>query len=225
MARVGLMTATVILLIVLVTSFIIALLVGISLLNGSGRPDSFTSNLIAVVVSSVVFVGSLVAIIAIRPYTTGPANFKPSYGQIAPMEADQPFEVRYQRYLWGRSLRGKGTAQFGPQGLTVTGHIEPHALFQVGVVFALTFLPLIFFNFGLGIIPALAIAYYVGRKKFSRTFDYHRLGAPVAKGRRLTLRSDETPRQIDLVVARVDGERLYREVQRYFPAAIGGWQG
>lgn len=224
-ARVGLALLGALLLIVLLVSFFIVFGVGMSLIRGTSMPDSFTTNLIAVAIAAVVCLGSLAGLIAIWPYTRGPVRFTPAYLPVAPTALGQPFEVRFQRYLWGRSMRGKGTAQFTPEGLTIAGHIEPHALFQLGVVLALTFLPAFFFNFGLGIIPALLIAYYVGRKQITRTIPYAALHGLEMKGRQLSVGSDEAPKRIALAVAPIDGERLYRELLPRFPAALGGWQG
>lgn len=223
--RAILMLVGALLLIVLLVSFFIVFGVGMSLLRGTSMPDSFTANLIAVTIAAVVCVGSLAALLAIWPYTRGPVRFTPAYPPVAPTALGQPFEVRFQRYLWGRSMRGKDTAQFTPEGLTIAGHIEPHALFQLGVVLALTFLPAFFFNFGLGIIPALLIAYYVGRKKISRTIPYAALHGLAVTGRQISVVSDAAPKRITLAVAPIDGERLYRELLPRFPAALGGWQG
>lgn len=224
-ARLGLTFVTIVLLVALVISAILALLVGMSLINGTGKPGSETANLIAVVVASVVCIGSLVAVIAIQPYMQGPARFKPSYSPVAATALGQIFEVRFHRYLWGRSMRGKGTVEFTPDGLTITGHLEPNALFQLGVVVVLTVLPAIIFNVGLGIIPALIIAYYIGRKQISRGIPYASLGNLEVKGRQATVRCDGIPKSISFAVASVDGERLYRELLLRFPTALGGWQG
>lgn len=224
-ARLGMMAATILLLIVMLVSFFIAFGVGTSLASGHPLPDSFTTNLLTVSIAALVCVGSLAALVFIWPYMQGPARFTPGYGAVAASTLAHPFEVRYQRYLWGRSMRGKGTAQFTPEGLFIEGHVEPHALFQLGIVFTLTFLPLVLFGFGLGIIPALIIAYYAGRRKYSWTISYEGLHDVTVKGRQVALRTDGVPKRISFAVASADGERLYRELLPRFPGALGGWQG
>lgn len=122
-------------------------------------------------------------------------------------------------------MRGSGTVQFDADALTLAGHLEPNALFQFGVVLLITFLPLMLLGFGLGIISALIIAYYVGRKKITRAIPYGNLRDLQVKGSRVTFRSADTPKQISFVVAQVDGERLYYELLTRFPGALAGWMG
>lgn len=224
-ARLGLMTLAILLTIVMIVCFLVAFGVGSAVVRGDNLPDSTTTNIIMVAVTTGVGILSLAGLVLIWPYMQGPAHFKPAYGLVDPRGLGVPFEVRFQRYLWGRSMRGKGIVLFTPEGLSIGGNMEPHALFQLGVVLALTILPAIFFNFGLGIIPALLIAYYIGRKKISRTIPYSSLSALVVKGCQLTVRCDGTPKSISFAVAPSDGERLYRELLQRFPAALGGWQG
>ena len=224
-ARLGLMTLTILLTIVMVVCFLVAFGVGASLVRGDSLPDSTTTNIIMVAITAGVGILSLGGLVLIWPYMQGPARFTPIYGLVAPTAAGQLFDVSFQRYLWGRSMRGKGTVQFTPEGLSIAGNMEPHALFQLGVVLVLTILPAIFFNFGLGIIPALLVAYYVGRKKVSRTLPYANLSSLTVKGRQLTVRCDGTPKSTSFAVATTDGERLYRELLPRFPATLGVWQG
>lgn len=224
-ARLGLMTLTILLTIVMVVCFLVAFGVGSAVLRGDELPDSTTTNVIMVAITFGVGLLSLGGLVLIWPYMQGPARFKPTYGLVDPRGLEVPFEVRFQRYLWGRSMRGKGSVHFTSDGLIIGGHMEPHVLFQLGVVLVLTFLPAFFFNFGLGIIPALLIAYYIGRKKITRTIPYAALSGLSVKGRQLTVRADGVPKSISFAVAPSDGERLYRELLPRFPAALGGWQG
>jgi hypothetical protein len=122
-------------------------------------------------------------------------------------------------------MRGKGTAQFDADGLTYAGHLEPSGLFQIGIVLLVTFLPLFLFGIGVGIIPALIIAYYVGRKRVSQTVAYSDLRDLQVKGSRVTFRRTDAPKQVTFAVIPSDGERLYRELLPRFPAALGGWMG
>lgn len=224
-ARLGLMTLAILLTIVMIVCFLVAFGVGSSLLHGATLPDSTMTNIIMVAITAGVGLLSLGGLVLIWPYMQGPASFKPAYGQVNSRGLGVPFEARFQRYLWGRSMRGKGIVLFTPEGLTIGGHMEPHVLFQLGVVLILTVLPVVIFNFGLGIIPALLIGYYVGRKKISRTIPYANLSSLTVKGRQLTVRCDGVPKSISFAVAPMDGERLYRELLPRFPTSLGGWQG
>jgi hypothetical protein len=223
--RLGLMTLTILLTIVMLVCFLVAFGVGSAVLRGDNLPDSTTTNIIMVAITFGVGLLSLGGLVLIWPYMRGPVSFTPAYGLVDPRGLGVPFEVRFQRYLWGRSMRGKGSVHFAPDGLVIGGNMEPHALFQLGVVLALTILPAIFFNFGLGVIPALLVAYYIGRKQISRTVPYAALSGLTVKGRQLTVRVDGVPKSISFAVAPSDGERLYRELLPRFPAALGGWQG
>jgi hypothetical protein len=224
-AKLGLLFVCALLLIILLVSLLVVLGVSGELATGRTAPQNVTSNLIAVGVAAALLVGSLVGLIVLWPYTRAATRFTPSYGAIAPTSIGHPFEVKFQRYLWGRSMRGSGTVQFDADSMALAGHLEPNALFQFGVVLLITFLPLFLFGFGLGIIPALIIAYYVGRKNITRTIPYGDLRDLQVKGGRATFQCAGTPKQISFVVAQVDGERLYRELLTRFPGALGGWMG
>jgi hypothetical protein len=217
-----LLVCTVLLIVLLVTLFVV---IGVSgeLALGRSAPQNVTSNLIAVGIAFVLLVGSLAGLIVLWPYTRAATRFTPSYGAIPPTITGHPFEVKFRRYLWGRSLRGSGTVQFDADSLSYTAHLEPNALFQLGIVMLITFLPLFLFGFAIGIIPALIIAYYVGRKKITRLIPYGDLRDLQIKGSRVTFRCADAPKQLSFVVAQVDGERLYRELLPRFPAALGGW--
>lgn len=224
-ARLGLMTLVILLTIVMIVCFLVAFGVGSAVARGDNLPDSRTTNIIMVAITAGVGLLSLGGIVLIWPYMQGPARFKPGYGTVDPRVLGHPFEVRFQRYLWGRSMRGKGTVQFTPEGLFIDGHVEPHALFQLGIVFILTFLPMVLFGFGLGIIPALIIAYYAGRKKYNWTIHYAGLNNLTVKGRQVAARFDGVPKSISFAVDVTDGERLYRELLPRFPSTLGEWRG
>ena len=224
-AKLGLTFVCALLLISLIVSLLVTIGASVEIATGRTAPQNITSNLIAVGVAAALFVGSLVGLIVLWPYTRAATRFMPSYGAIPPTTVGQPFEVKFRRYLWGRSMRGSGTVQFDADALALAGHLEPSALFQFGVVLLITFVPLILFGFGLGIIPALIIAYYVGRKKITRAIPYSDLRELQVKGGRVTFRCADAPKQISFAVAQVDGERLYRELLARFPSALGGWMG
>lgn len=224
-ARLGLMLLGALVLIAAIVSFFIVFGVSLSLLGGTVPPGSITADVIAIMVATVVCIASVGGLLVIWPYLRGPARFTPAYGAVAPTTVAHPFEVRFPRYLWGRSMRGAGAVRFTPEALEISGHREPHILFQVGIVLVVTYLPLLFFGFGLGIIPALLIAYYAGRTHVTLTLPYTALRIESVRGRLVTLRTQESPKVIIFAVASVDGERLYRELQPRFPAALGGWLG
>jgi hypothetical protein len=224
-AKLGLTFVCALLLIILIVSLLVAIGVSVEIATGRTAPQNITSNLIAIGVAAALFVGSLVGLIVLWPYTRAATRFTPSYGAIAPTSIGHPFEVKFQRYLWGRSMRGSGTILFDSDTMTLAGHLEPNALFQFGIVLLITFLPLFLFGFGLGIIPALIIAYCVGRKNITRTITYSDVRDLQVKGGRVTFRCSEVPKQFSFAVAQVDGERLYRELLSRFPSALGGWMG
>lgn len=170
---------------------------------------------------SVVFLGSLGGLIALWPLSRLASGFTPSYGPIPAAAAGMPFEVRFSHSGLGRSLIGRGSIRFDADALRVSGVLSPSPLLQISVIVALTVVPLLLFSFGLGIFPALLIAYYVGRRRLDLTLPYQSLGALRVKGARLSLAAPGTPRRITLRVSPVDGERLYRELMLRYPAEIG----
>lgn len=223
-AKLGLTFLLALLVIVLLVSFFIVVGVGGILARGD-QPEDVQANTIAVMVAGGLFLGSLAATVALFPHTRALTRITPSYAPVPPMQAGHPFDTRFQRSFWGRSLRGKGTVRFDPDGLKVSGYMETHALIQLAIVALLTFLPLLLFGVGLGILPALLIAYYVGRRRIERTIPYSALSELSVKGCQVTARSSAAPTRITFAVAAADGERLYRELLPRFPAALGGWVG
>lgn len=224
-AKLGLTLVSALLLVILLVSLFVVIGVSGDLIRGGNTPQTVRSNLIAVGVAALLLVASLAGLIVIWPRTRSTTRFTPAYGAIPATTAGHPFEVRFHRYIWARSMRGKGTVQFQPDGLTFAGYLEPSGLFQIGIVLLVTFLPLLLFGIGLGIIPALIIAYYVGRKKVTQTVPYSELSDVQITGSRMTFSRADAPKQVSFAVAPTDGERLYRELLPRFPAALGGWAG
>lgn len=223
-AKLGLTFLLALLVIVLLVSFFIVVGVGGILARGDS-PDDVQANTIAVIIAGGFFLGSLAGAVAIFPQTRAITKITPSYAPVPPTQAGHPFDTRFQRSLWGRSMRGKGAVRFDPDGLKVSGYMETHALIQLAIVALLTFLPLLLFGIGLGVLPALIIAYYVGRRRIERTIPYSALSNLSVKGCQVTVRSSEAPTRITFAVAAADGERLYRELLPRFPTALGGWVG
>ena len=89
-------------------------------------------------------------------------------------------------------------------------------LIMIGAVLLLTIAPLVVFGFGLGVIPALLIAYYAGRKKLGLSIPYGDLREPRMNGCIATFGiPNSLPGKIVFAAAQIDGERLYREVQQH----------
>jgi hypothetical protein len=195
------------------------------LIQGPGPNDTVGSMLTVGMVLTGLVVISVGGLIALWPLGSAPTGFKPSYGAVSATATSLPFEVRYRRAGWGRMLSAKGTVRFDADNLQVAGMLTPSPIFQLTVLLVLTILPIILFQVGLGIIPALAIAYYVGRKRVELVLPYHSVSDVTVKGCLLRLRTPETPRQIALYVSATDGERLYRELESRYPTALGGWRG
>lgn len=224
-AKLSLLIVCAFLLIILLVSLFVVIGVLGELSGGRATPPDVPSSLIFLGVAFVLLVGSVIGLSKLWPLTRTVTRFTPSYGVIAPTTSAHPFEVRFHRYLWGRSMRGGGVVEFHPDGLNFSGYLEPSGFFQIGIVLLLTFLPIYFFGTGLGLIPALVIAYYVGRKKITLTIAYSELRDLQVKGCYLSFRYAGVPKQVTFAVAHVDGERLYRELLPRFPAALGGWIG
>lgn len=223
-AKLGLTFLLALLVIVLLVSFFIVVGVGGILARGD-QPDDVQANTIAVVIAGGLFLGSLAGAVALFPHTRATTRITPSYAPVPPTQVGHPFDTRFRRSFWGRSMRGKSEVRFDPDGLKVSGYMETHALIQLAIVALLTFLPLLLFGVGLGVLPALLIAYYVGRRRIERTIPYSALSELRVKGCEVTVRSSEAPTRITFAVAAADGERLYRELLPRFPAALGGWMG
>jgi hypothetical protein len=172
------------------------------------------------------FIGSIAGIIASFRAISSPAAFRPSYGQVAPDAFGQPFEVRFRRPTLGRALDGKGTVRFEDNQLMIDGTLAPSGWFQIAVLLVVTLVPLIVLGIGLGVIPALLLAFWLGKKRVTREIPYANIRDLTAKGCKITFHTEgEAPNTIVLSVAQTDGERSYRELAQHFPAALGGWTG
>jgi hypothetical protein len=194
------------------------------LIQGPGPRDTIGEMLTVGLVLTGVLAVSLFGVIKLYPYVSAPNRFTPSYGQVAPTLAGQLFEVRFQRPRWSRSFRGKGTLRFEADQLVIDGTLEPSGWFQIGIVVVVTLVPLLAFGVGLGILPALLLAFLLGKKKRSRTVPYASINDLVVRGCRATFTNPgDTPNKVALYVAQQDGERLYRELAQRFPAALGSW--
>lgn len=193
------------------------------IVKGPGPRDTIGSMIALGLGLTGVFAVSLFGLIKLFPLVSAPTSFKPSYGAIAADIAGHPFDVKYQRGGWGRSMSNKGTVRFDADGLLVEGYLTPSPLFQIGVVLIVTLIPLVVFGIGLGLLPALIIAYYAGRKKIAQPIAYAAVRDLTVKGCKVTLNNPGAqPGKLAFYVAMSDGERLYRELQGRFPASLIG---
>jgi len=216
-----LLTFVVVLLLIVVIVTLFTMIAALSsVIGGRSAPGNPNSSLIALLVSVVLFGGSLFGLIKLYPLVSAPTNFKPTYGAIPADMRGHPFEVRFRRNAWSRSFSGKGTIRFDADTLLVEGYLTPSALFQLGVVLVVTIIPIVVLGIGLGLIPALILAYFLGRKKLASNIAYVDIRDLGLQGCRVSfVNGDEIPRKVDFYVATPDGERLYREMQARFPAA------
>src|SRR5687767_9454259 len=101
-ARLGLMTLAIFLSIVMAVCLLVAFGVGSALVRGDELPDGRTTNIIVVAVTAGIGLLSIGGLVIMWPYLQGPPRFTPTYGLADPRAQGVPFEVRFQRYLWGR---------------------------------------------------------------------------------------------------------------------------
>ena len=210
-----------------ITSGITLILVLVSsATSGMRLTGNFWTDYFPLLLALAVFVISLYGAIRLYPLVAAPTRFKPSYGQLDPNFMGQPFEVRFQQPILARAFRGKGTLRFESNQMVFDGTLAPSALFQLGVVVVFTIVPLLVFRVGLGLLPALLIAYLLGKKKLSRVVPYADVRELTVKGCHVTFSCQgEKPNKIAFATSQMDGERLYREMAQRFPAALGGWTG
>jgi len=203
--------------VVLVSGITFLLIVPQMIIKGPGPRDTIESMITLGVVLTGVFGFSLFGLIKLFPYVSAPTSFMPTYGTIPAEAAGHVFEAKYQRAGWGRSLSGKGAVRFD-EALQVEGYLTPSPLFQIGIILLMTIIPLVVLGIGLGLIPALIIGYYVGRKQMSQAISYTDMRELTVKGCRVSFqRPGGLPGKIDFYVAASDGERLYRELRERFP--------
>jgi hypothetical protein len=215
----------IVLVIALVSGITFFVLVPEMLIKGPGPRDTIGSMVgIGLGLGAVLGV-SLFGLIKLFPYVSAPTTFKPSYGAIPADARGQPFDVRYRRG-GGRSMSGKGTARFDADGLAITGYLTLSPLLQIGIIVGFTIIPLLLLGIGLGIIPALLIAYYIGRKQIAPAIAYGAMRDLNVQGCKVTFTNPGAqPGKVAFYVAAPDGERLYRELQERFPAMFVGRMG
>src|SRR5262249_7277724 len=103
------------------------------IVKGPGPRDTISEMITVGLTLTGVFAVSLFGLIKLFPLVSAPTSFKPSYGVIPADVTGHPFDVKYQRGGWGRSLSSKGTVRFDTDGLIVEGYLTPRPLFQLGI--------------------------------------------------------------------------------------------
>lgn len=151
-------------------------------------------------------------------------KFTSDWEHYAPDKLGAPFEVRFESN-YSRTFVGKGMLSFKDAGIEIEGYMPPSLLYQIGIIVVVTVVPLIFLGIGIGIIPALFIAQYLGKKEALSWMPYHRLSLKL-KGRSAMLhQSSATPAKVSLRLASQDGERFYRELNAHYPQALAQFPG
>jgi hypothetical protein len=202
---------------------LIGLLISLATVGGTWTGD-FWSDEFPFLLLIVIVAVSAFGIVKLYPYVSSPSRFKPTYDQVMPDTLGQPFENRYSQRGLSRSFRGKGTVRFEAEQLVLDGTLAPSALFQLGVVVVVTLLPLLLLGIGLGLIPALLIAFLLGKKKVVRAVPYGAMRDLTLKGCQVSFScTGAAPNKVAFYVAEQDGERLYRELAQRFPTVLGGW--
>ena len=209
----------------IMTIFICLLIVGMFLYTVFFDPtDDILEGVKIVLISILALAGSVICMVPILRALRRPVPIKISYMPVDATVIGFPFDVKFTRGIWGRSLSGNGSLRFEPNGLHVIGKMEPHSLLTISIVLIVTVLPYIFFGIGLGVIPALWLGYNIGRSNIDLVLPYESLGKPKLAGLNFTAQRAEAPHTIKLQVSHLDGERLYREVRQRYPHLVSNWE-
>jgi hypothetical protein len=182
----------------------------------------FTGILTGIVIPLVLLAGSIFGLVKIWPFLSYGSDFKAA--PVDPSSMGRPFEARFVRAGGGSSFIEKGTVTFEADQLVVDGTLGPSPWVTLGVILVVTVLPLIIFGCGLGLIPALLIAYFIGRKKTILRLPYTNLTSLTVDARTVKLASSYgDPGKVGFIVSSADGERLYRELRLHYPQAVASW--
>jgi hypothetical protein len=224
--------AALLLIVALISGFILLVIVPQMNFAGLGPNDAVGS----VISLAGVFAVSLFGSIKLFPLVSAPTRFKPGYGMIPAEVAGHPFEVKYQRRGWGRSLRGPGTVSFNADGLLVEGYLTPNPLLQAAIVIVILEVALILLyawgirlnQIAILIITKLSLIgifvhYYARRKEIAEPIAYTAVSDLSVKGCKVAFAiPGGQPGKASFYVAPSDGERLYGELQERFPASMAG---
>ena len=174
----------------------------------------------SLLISSAICAASIFGLVKLIPFFRRPVDFAPRFG-VPPMAWGQPFDVRLQRKGTGAGFSGEGVVQFFPDHMIIDAYRETHAFIQLAIALAVTVVPLLTTGVGLGFIPALLLAKYIGRKKVVQGIAYQSIRSITLDGNSLTINCpDLSPAKSRFYVASVDGPRLHGEVQPRFAAML-----
>ena len=207
--------------IALITGIVLAFMVPSLLTQGLGPRDTLQSVAIGLSIYTVLFAGSVAGLVVLVPRLNTGTRFTPSYGLVPADVRSHPIEARFRRILIGRSFSGKGELCFGADSLELTSYLTPPGWFQLLVVLVVTLVPAVLLGIGLGLLPALLIAHYLGRKRATISVPYVQLDQLSVKGCRVRFGTGGArPRAVAFSIAASDGERLYRELSERLPALL-----
>jgi hypothetical protein len=179
---------------------------------------NLTICLIAIPVCAACIVGG----IKLLPASRRPVDFAPRLS-VPPADRGQPFDVFFQSKGMGQSFKGKGVVQFFPDHMIIDG-VRYNALIQLGIIVVVMIAAQQLIKIQtLGLIPAILLASFIGRKKIVQTIPYHAIRSIRLDGTIVTLTSPGlSPGKSVFYVASVDGPRLHGEIQPRFAAQLQG---
>jgi hypothetical protein len=203
--------------VIAIVAAIITLVVAAELSRGESN-----ASVVGLLISAVVAAACAFGIFKLAPAFRRPVDYAPRFG-VPPAAWGHPFDVRLQRKGMGAGFSGEGVVQFFPDHMIVDGHRETSGYIQLGILLAVTVVPIVTVGFGLGLIPAALLAKYIGRKKIVQPIPYHAIRGLSLEGNRVIIDSPGlSPSKTSFFVASVDGARLHGEIQPRFPGAMPG---
>ncbi|MEW6027844.1 MAG: hypothetical protein ACOYZ8_05890 [Chloroflexota bacterium] len=213
----GVVTGAIILMLVAFGALVAVLIA----MMDSSRLD-FTGVLSGIVLPLILLGGSIFGLVKLWPFLSYGSDFKTA--PVEPTTMGRPFETRFVRAGGGSAFIEKGTVTFEADQLVVDGTLGPSPWVILGVILVVTVLPLVMFGCGLGLIPALLLAYFIGRKKTTLRLPYTSLTSLTVDARTVKLASSYgDPGKVGFIVSSADGERLYRELRLHYPQAVSSW--
>ena len=196
---------------------LISVIVVASMLSSVFRRETSGSDLTFWLIYVIVGGAGTVGIIKRIPQFRRPVDFSPRFGAIPSGVYGQPFDVRLQRKTFGSAFEGEGVVQFFPDHLIVDGHRDTHGYVQLAIFLLVTIIPLLTVGGMLGVIPALLLAKYVGRKKQIQPIYYQQIRSIKQNGNTVTVDCPSlSPAKSVFYVASVDGPRLHGELHPRF---------
>ncbi len=184
-------------------------------------------SLLSIALGILILAGCGWAVARIWRYASRPTDqhLRPSY--TSPDVVGKSFIGQFIHVHTNRTFNGSGLIRFEPEHLVMNGRLEPGIAFQLLIIFVVTVIPLVLFGIGLGLIPALILAAYLGKKEEAGySIPYSRINQITVQGRTIRLTCDDIsfPHKSKFRVAPGDGERLYRELQQHHPSAVMAWE-